>query len=340
MNQSTPPGDSPVDFPGFFIPDSDQEWAQLDACQIPMTPVTDTEITETVKITLRHPNFERASSTMNYQLKDPPSDSHQGQRQYTKLSPALKCLVVVLLASNATSLALSLKNSESDSTFSIPAPSHNHNIDRQNQTIDSLQAEISTLKAALKKRQTKIQRQWPNPASKGSVTAKMPNISVEFEDLELRKALQLISEKIDKNLIISPAITGKISANLKNIQWRDAIENLIKSVGPYSLVEETTGVLRIDLTSAAEDRLITTVIKFGYIKGTDSSFPAMRALTQLVESTRSNKDFVQYQKETNSVVIRASYITTQEILKTIKALDQPQQVKVQPKSTPKPAKKH
>lgn len=315
MNMDPP---NPQDeFPGFFIPENDEEWQLVDSSLPPVTPCSEAEISHTVQITLRHPQFERARPKMTYRLKNPPRKASP-TKAYTRLSPSLKALLAILLITNVTSLALSLKNSVTHSSFAVSKESHDHlhDLEEQEKAAQLRRAARNSLKAG------------PLAAIDGhcSVTADMPNISVYLRDFELRTALELISEKIDKNLIVSPSVRGKISANLESVPWRSAIENLIKSVGDYSLVEEGE-ILRVVPTVEIESKLVTTTIPYGREKGKEPDLSAIRALTKIVDSTRSPNDFIEFHKETGLLIIRASYSTTQEILETINAIQEPKQVK-------------
>lgn len=57
------------------------------------------------------------------------------------------------------------------------------------------------------------------------------NISLNFQDISVRAALQLIADFTDQNIIISDGVQGNISLHLDNIPWQQALDLILASKG-------------------------------------------------------------------------------------------------------------
>lgn len=80
------------------------------------------------------------------------------------------------------------------------------------------------------------------PATQGTIVA-MPSftppppivgtgkLSFFFQDIEIRTLLQLIAKNSGFNFIINDAVKGKVTLNLKNVTWRQALDMVMKSNG-------------------------------------------------------------------------------------------------------------
>lgn len=56
-------------------------------------------------------------------------------------------------------------------------------------------------------------------------------ISLNFQEVELRRVLQVIARLAKANLIVSDAVDGKITLNLEGVYWQDAIGLILRSKG-------------------------------------------------------------------------------------------------------------
>jgi len=72
-----------------------------------------------------------------------------------------------------------------------------------------------------------------------------PKVTIQFTDAQVRTVLQLLAAYSGKNIIISPQVTGKITLDLKEVHWLRALHAIVRTAGPYEVVEETEDLLRV-----------------------------------------------------------------------------------------------
>jgi type II secretory pathway component HofQ len=53
-------------------------------------------------------------------------------------------------------------------------------------------------------------------------------LTLDFQDIEVRRVLQLLADLRDINLVVSESVTGNLSLRLKNISWDDALETILR----------------------------------------------------------------------------------------------------------------
>lgn len=53
-------------------------------------------------------------------------------------------------------------------------------------------------------------------------------LTLDFQDIEVRRVLQLLADLRDINLVVSESVTGNLSLRLKDISWEDALETILK----------------------------------------------------------------------------------------------------------------
>ena len=52
-------------------------------------------------------------------------------------------------------------------------------------------------------------------------------LTLDFQDIEVRRVLQLLADLRDINLVVSESVTGNLSLRLKDISWEDALETIL-----------------------------------------------------------------------------------------------------------------
>ncbi len=63
-------------------------------------------------------------------------------------------------------------------------------------------------------------------------------LSLQFQDIEVRRALQILAEKTNQNIVISDAVTGRLSLNLQEVGWRQAMDLIMRA---HDLGEQRIG---------------------------------------------------------------------------------------------------
>jgi type II secretory pathway component GspD/PulD (secretin) len=89
-------------------------------------------------------------------------------------------------------------------------------------------------------------------------------VTIEVENEELSKVIQLIAAHGNANVVTSPLVRGTVTVSFKNAPWRAALRHVVQTVGKYSLVEEDYGILRVVPTSELE--LMADQYQFRYLR--------------------------------------------------------------------------
>lgn len=171
--------------------------------------------------------------------------------------------------------------------------------------------------------------------------AKPERVTFSFENEDVTKVVSVIATYSGANIVVSPAVKGSVTVNLKNIPWRDALEQIVKTLG-YAVVEEDRGILRIVPREDLKEQLETRVIRLKYIrppspyraklnteyatsqiKAYDSTnpekdFPILDALKSAVETEGGN---ILYDRVTNSIVARGTKPALDNLLMLVRQID-------------------
>jgi len=95
-----------------------------------------------------------------------------------------------------------------------------------------------------------------------------PQISIEFQDADLKVVLELLAKQSGANIVISEDVQGKVSVALREVPWREALDTIVKTAG-YVTVEDRTGIaniIRVVDPSTLTKQLETRIFKLRYIR--------------------------------------------------------------------------
>jgi type IV pilus assembly protein PilQ len=196
-----------------------------------------------------------------------------------------------------------------------------------------------------------------------------PKVTIEFADANVRTVLQLLAAYSGKNIIIAPEVVGKITLSLKDVHWFKALESIVKTVGSYVVARDGPDLIRIVPRESIERQLETTIIKLKFVRPPprysavppettgggggggggsnvgkifngqapdrnpdqpENSFTLFKALKGIIQATSIDDDTIEYDSESNSLIVRATKPTTAELRAIIKQIDtEPDQVFIQ-----------
>lgn len=109
---------------------------------------------------------------------------------------------------------------------------------------------------------------WSCLIAAAPITAKTP-ISLNFQSISIRAALHVLADFAHVNLLISDAVTGKITLRLHHVPWHDALAIILKTQG---LTQEfLSGVLLIDKANPDKPVVEVALLQLNYAKATDLS---------------------------------------------------------------------
>lgn len=166
-----------------------------------------------------------------------------------------------------------------------------------------------------------------------SSTNNSGKLSFFFQDIEVRTLLQLIAKSSGLNFIISDAVKGKTTINLKDVTWKQALNVVMKSHGLtdqrigaviyISTIEEMTSneskKLQSDQMISNLAPLKSSIIHLKYANAKDAAdFLKSQAGTLLTARGQVAVD-----NRTNSVVIRDTTTNLTDLQRAIKQLDIP-----------------
>lgn len=151
------------------------------------------------------------------------------------------------------------------------------------------------------------------------------NITLLFEDMEIKAALRMLAQESGLNIVVAPQVTGKISANFKQISPEVALKNMVQSAG-YLLTAES-GVYKVSVAPRKG------VLRAGGLAEFTVKYANSAVIKEeLLKLVPSLKDKIVINKETNSVFVRANHPEFALIQSLIERLDaRPLQVMVEAK---------
>ncbi len=159
------------------------------------------------------------------------------------------------------------------------------------------------------------------------------NLTFFFQDIDVRTLLQIIAKTSGYNFIISDAVKGKITLNLKNITWMQALQVVMKSQGLtmrrvggviyISTIDDVTvnesKLLQSEQALSNLSPLVSNIIQLKYANAKDVA-DFLKGQTGTLLTTRGQ---VAIDPRTNSIVIRDTSQTVYDLRRTISKLDVP-----------------
>jgi len=178
---------------------------------------------------------------------------------------------------------------------------------------------------------------------------KPPRITMEFRDADLKAAIDILAAQAGANVIIAEDVTGKVNLRLKNVPWKQALEQVVKTAN-YSIVEEEGGLIRVVSPEALAQQLETWMFPLRYLRppstyvarietdyavGTPKPVDMSKlreefGVFRAVESALSESGTIDYIPETNTVIATDTVTKLEEIKRIIQQMDkEPGQIFVQ-----------
>ena len=315
------------EFIGFYIPNTDEEWTPFDAQNSPLQEISEEDILRTVKITLQNPKLQRNSVEMNYKVDEyVQSNPKIGNATATSLSPGMKLLFGVLILSNVSAMALALSNQRSG-TVELKLLKTQDELSMTQNQLNKAQESLKSL-AAMKDEIVKLRKHRQLGELEGwavadaHIVVSMPNLTIDVQEANIRSIVHSIAKKTGKNIVLAPEVVGRVSVTMKDVHWKEGLDSIVKTVGPYVVVEEGENLFRVLPRESIERELEITVIQLKYLKGpADREFSLYKNLNAVIEATPIETDTIQYDAETNAFILRATKITSSEIKAAIETLD-------------------
>ena len=71
----------------------------------------------------------------------------------------------------------------------------------------------------------------PPALSRSTVQYSGEELSLNFQDIEVRSVLQLLADFTDLNIVVSDSVSGKLTLRLKNVPWDQALDIILRTKG-------------------------------------------------------------------------------------------------------------
>jgi type IV pilus assembly protein PilQ len=161
-------------------------------------------------------------------------------------------------------------------------------------------------------------------------------IDLNFQDVDIRSVLQIIADFNKFNLVVSDAVTGKITLHLDQVPWDQALDIVMKTKGLDKRIKDNIMLVApMDELTAREKSFLETakqlhklepirtdVINIKYSEA-DEIAKMLTGQDNKKNSFLSEDGSIQVVPRTNSLLIKESYSKIEEIRKLINNIDIP-----------------
>jgi len=180
------------------------------------------------------------------------------------------------------------------------------------------------------------------------------SFTTKAEGVSLKQVISLLAQQSGQNIVVAPNVDAVVHFNLQDVPWQTALETVVKTAGPFTVVHDEGGVYRVVKSDSLSEQKETQVFKLKYIQppsdykprienefaekrsgqsGTSTggakqlreNFTLFRAIDQLVGA----KGTVEYDFDSNAFIVTTTRPLLEQVASTIKLVDvEPGQVYV------------
>ena len=101
-------------------------------------------------------------------------------------------------------------------------------------------------------------------------------LSLQFQDIDVRRALQILAAKTEQNIVVSDAVSGRLSVNLQEVSWRQAMDLILRT---HNLGEQRMG--KVLLIAPTEQIAASKQAELQHLKDLQQVKPLSTALLQV-----------------------------------------------------------
>lgn len=142
-------------------------------------------------------------------------------------------------------------------------------------------------------------------------------VNIDFRNLDLTNVVAMLAQKAGINVIAGTALKGTVTANLRNVTLRQAMETALRMNG-LGLVEEEEIYRIVPYDEAMEINIRTEMVQLENAAAAD----VQNILQDVIAVGRENRMItITANKSTNTVVIRAPKNRIQDLVSLAKQLD-------------------
>jgi len=158
-------------------------------------------------------------------------------------------------------------------------------------------------------------------------------LSLNFQDIEVRSVLQLLSDFTGQNIVVSDSVTGNLSLRMQNVPWDQALDIVLKTKGLakrengnvilIAPSEEIAAREKLELESMKQIEelapLYSDLIQINYAKATDLA----NLLSNDDSSQMSERGKVSVDERTNTLLVQDTADKLEQIRRLVSRLDIP-----------------
>ncbi len=151
----------------------------------------------------------------------------------------------------------------------------------------------------------------PAPAQTVDIKKTHAEFSMEFRDAEIKDVLRAVGQAANLNMIVSDAVSGKVSLSIKNVDIWAALESILKTKG-LTYVRDGNMVRVLSVAEARDNDMETRVFPLQHAKSKDI-LPILKSDNP---SARISED-----SRMNALVVRDLSLNLDRMARLLKELD-------------------
>jgi type IV pilus assembly protein PilQ len=136
--------------------------------------------------------------------------------------------------------------------------------------------------------------------------------SMEFRDAEIKDVLRAVGQAANLNMIVSDAVTGKVSLSIKNVDIWNALESILKTKG-LTYVRDANMVRIVSLAEVRDNDMETRVFPLGHASSQD--------VLPIVTAVKSERSRISVDSRMNALVVRDLSLNIDQMARLLKSLD-------------------
>ena len=136
--------------------------------------------------------------------------------------------------------------------------------------------------------------------------------SMEFRDAEIKDVLRAVGQAANLNMIVSDAVSGKVSLSIKNVDIWNALESILKTKG-LTYVRDANMVRIVSLAEVRDNDMETRVFPLGHASSQD--------VLPIVSGVKSEKARISVDSRMNALVVRDLSLNIDQMARLLKSLD-------------------
>ncbi|VAX37701.1 hypothetical protein MNBD_UNCLBAC01-157 [hydrothermal vent metagenome] len=149
------------------------------------------------------------------------------------------------------------------------------------------------------------------------------DVSLDFQEADIRSVLKILSMKSGVNIVISPEVSGAVTIQLNNVPWKQALDVILQTYG-YAH-EQKNNVIMVttveDLKQRRENRALLAEQENLETKTFILNFAKATDIIVSLEKIKSERGSIDFDVRTNMLIVTDIVQRIELIAKIIKKLD-------------------